>query len=227
MPTPLLLIAASGLVREVLSVLDTQPEFDVIGIVDDEASLHGTAVNGIGVLGGLDCIVRHPNAQLLICAGGGQARSAIRDRLDALGIADDRFATLIDSTVRVPQTCTVGPGSILLAHTVLTADVRIGRHVVVMPNVTLTHDDQLDDYATLCAGVSLGGRVSVGEAAYLGMNSSVREHVSVGERAVLGMGAALLGDLPAGQTWSGVPARPHRVLTSRPFPRNFETEGAR
>ena len=39
------------------------------------------------------------------------------------------------------------------------------------------------------------------------MNAGVREHVRVGAGATLGMGAALLGDLPAGQVWAGVPAR--------------------
>jgi acetyltransferase-like isoleucine patch superfamily enzyme len=96
---------------------------------------------------------------------------------------------------------------VLLAHTVLTANVHVGDHVVAMPHVTLTHDDQVSDFVTLCAGVSLGGTVCVGAGAYLGMNASVREGVSLGTDAVLGMGAALLTDLPDGETWAGVPAR--------------------
>jgi serine acetyltransferase len=46
------------------------------------------------------------------------------------------------------------------------------------------------------------------------MNSSVRERVQIGVEAVLGMGAALLTDLPAGQTWVGVPAA--RLLSGGP-----------
>ena len=100
------------------------------------------------------------------------------------------------------------PGSVLLAQTVMTADVTIGRHVVAMPHVTLTHDNRIDDFATLCAQVVLGGSVQVGEAAYLGMSSSVREGTAIGTEATLGMGAVLLEDLPAGATWAGCPARP-------------------
>ena len=79
-----------------------------------------------------------------------------------------------------------------------------------MPGVVLTHDDQINDFATLCARVTLGGNVLVGEGAYLGMGAMVRERVEVGEGSTLGMGAVLLRDLPAGETWVGVPAQPFR-----------------
>jgi sugar O-acyltransferase (sialic acid O-acetyltransferase NeuD family) len=206
MSQPVILVAASGLAREVITMLEASSTYRVRCIVDDEPSLHGTAVGGVLVLGPLEVINDHPGAHLLICAGRGAVRALIRDRLAAMGVADVRFATVIDPSVRVPSSCSIGAGSIVLAQTVLTADVQVGRHVVIMPHVTLTHDDRLEDYVTVCAGVALGGSVQVGHAAYLGMNSSVRENVSVGEAALLGMGAVLLRDLPAGETWAGAPA---------------------
>jgi serine acetyltransferase len=75
-----------------------------------------------------------------------------------------------------------------------------------MPGVTFTHDDVVADFATFAAGVSLGGGVRVGRAAYLGMNASVRERLTIGDRATIGMGAAVLADVPDGETWVGVPA---------------------
>jgi len=138
----------------------------------------------------------------------------LRKQIEALGIGEDRYATVVHPSVDVPRSCEVGAGSILLAQVAVTAHVRIGRHVVVMPNCTLTHDDVLEDYVTLAAGVSLGGGVRVGEAAYLGMNAGVRERVTVGHSSVLGMGAVALADVAAGQTAVGVPALPihHRPV---------------
>jgi sugar O-acyltransferase (sialic acid O-acetyltransferase NeuD family) len=225
MSVPLILVAASGLAREVLAALEDQSRYRVRGILDDEPSLHGTALAGVGVLGPLEMITDFDD-QLLICAGQGMARAAIERRLSRLGIDDDRFATVVDSSVRVPRSCHVGTGSILLRNAVLTANVEIGRHVVSMPNATLTHDDQLEDFVTVCAGVALGGSVHVGREAYLGMNSSVRENLTVGQRATLGMGACLTRDLPSDETWVGVPARRLGTgLCSSPFTHNFEVEG--
>jgi sugar O-acyltransferase (sialic acid O-acetyltransferase NeuD family) len=200
------LVAASGLAREVIASAPRGVRFT--GILDDDARKIGTSVGGVPVIGGLDAVARRGGAKLAVCAGKGAARRGLVSRLAELGAGEDDYATLIAPGVRVPADCAVGVGSILLPGVVLTADVFVGRHVVAMPNVTLTHDDEVSDFATLCAGVSLGGAVSIGEAAYLGMNSSVRQGTAVGADAVLGMGAALLEDLPRGETWVGVPAGP-------------------
>jgi sugar O-acyltransferase (sialic acid O-acetyltransferase NeuD family) len=204
----LILLAASGLGREVLSAVEAADQHRVIGFLDDDTELHGISVHGVPVLGPIDEAVRHTDARFVVCVGRGQSRRAIVRRLQSNGIGPDRFATVVDPTVRVPRGCSIGAGTILLAQTVLTADVQIGRHVVAMPHVTMTHDNRIDDYATLCAQVVLGGSVHVGEAAYLGMGCSAREGTAIGSEATLGMGGVLLQDLPSGATWAGNPARP-------------------
>lgn len=203
----LLLVAASGLAREVLACLRTHEIAPVLGFLDDDPDRQGRLVDGVPVLGGLESVREHPEAEVLVCVGSGAARERIVERLVRLSVGPVRHATLVHPGVEVPAGCEVGAGSIVLAGVVLTADVTIGAHVVVMPNVTLTHDCVLQDYSTLCAGVALGGNVVVGHGAYVGMNASVRQAVRVGAYATLGMGAALLTDQPDGQTWAGVPAR--------------------
>lgn len=210
MGAPLVLVAASGLAREVLALLRSHPLHEVLGFVDDDPSLAGATVDGLPVLGDVASLAARPDVQVLVCAGRGSARERLVGRLAAAGVGAQRYATVVHPTVEVPVGCTVGSGSVLLAGTVLTAGVSVGRHVVVMPNATLTHDDVLEDFATICAGVQLAGRVRVSRGAYLGTASSVREDVHVGAGATLGMGAALVTDLPAGETWAGVPARPLR-----------------
>ncbi|GAB89096.1 NeuD/PglB/VioB family sugar acetyltransferase [Gordonia rhizosphera] len=205
-PRPLILVAASGLAREALSAIDAGGDRVVEAILDDDAALHGTSVGGIPVLGPVPRAKGYRDAEFVVCAGKGSSRSSIVSALAAQGVSRDRFASIIDPTVRIPASCTVGVGAILLANTVLTADVTLGDHVVTMPGAVITHNCVLEDFATLCAGVTLGGAVCVGQRAYLGTNSSVRQGVRVGSDSVLGMGAALLTDLPDAECWAGVPA---------------------
>jgi sugar O-acyltransferase (sialic acid O-acetyltransferase NeuD family) len=203
----LLLIAASGLAREALAAVRQSGRFDVIGILDDDVSKTGAIVDGVRILGPASAAPHYPDAGLVVCVGAGAGRARIVDRLAALGVPDSRYATVVDPSVRIPDGCSIGHGSVLLGHVTLTAGVALGAHVVVMPGVTLTHDDVVEDFATFAAGVSLGGGVSIGRGAYLGMNASVREGASVGAGATIGMGAAVLADVPNGETWVGVPAR--------------------
>jgi sugar O-acyltransferase (sialic acid O-acetyltransferase NeuD family) len=213
----LLLLAAGGLAREVIALETSIRRYDDLFLLDDDPTLQGKAFDGVAVIGPISLAADEFDGDLLICAGSGQARRHIARRLEAMGVGTSAYGRVIHPSVEVPPGCTVGPGCILLASVVLTADVHLHRHVVAMPNVTLTHDDVVSDYATLCAGVALGGRVTVGQGAYLGMNASVRQGVTIGHDAVLGMGAVLLEDLPAGETWAGVPAH-HLVSRKQPIP---------
>lgn len=208
MKKPLILVAASGLAREVMVAAHAGTEYTVAGVVDDNVALHGKSVGGAPVLGGIEIAVEHPEAEMVVCVGSGEGRERVVGRLAELGVGDDRFGTIVDPTAVVPGNCVLGVGTVLLARVVLTADVAVGRHVVAMPGVVMTHDDMVDDYATLSAAVVLGGGVHVGRRAYLGMNSSVRQNLQIGCDSTLGMGSVLLQDLPAAATWAGIPACP-------------------
>ncbi|WDF34224.1 acetyltransferase [Arthrobacter agilis] len=212
--TRLILVAASGLAREVLAVVAGTRSHTVIGVLDDAPNLQRTRMQEAPVLGTLDDAGLFPADEFIVCIGSGRGRESAVARLRAQGVSEDRFATIVEPSARISADSVIGTGCILLAGVVLTASVTLGSHVVAMPQVVLTHDDVVGDYATLAAGVRLGGAVHVGDAAYVGMGSTVRQHVRIGRGATLGMSAALLEDLPAGETWVGVPARP--VSTLRP-----------
>jgi sugar O-acyltransferase (sialic acid O-acetyltransferase NeuD family) len=203
---PLVLVTAGGLARETAESVRAGSTYDLRGYVDDSPLLWGTTLQGAAVLGGIEVLADHPDAAVVVCAGKGTVRQRICERLRAIGVADDRYGTIVHPSVSIPSSCSVGSGGILLAGCVLTASVSVGRHVVCMPNVVLTHDDQVGEYATLCAGVTLGGGVRIGEGAYLGMGSCVREGVQIGDRSVIGMGSVVIADVPSDELWYGVPA---------------------
>jgi sugar O-acyltransferase (sialic acid O-acetyltransferase NeuD family) len=202
---PVLLVGAGRFVREVIHLVRESGRA-IEGIVDDRAETRGTVIAGVPVIGPLARAVDRAETVLVVAVAASASRRAAVTKLRAAGIGPERYASVVDATVRNPGDSPVGVGAILFPGVVITADANLGDHVVAMPGVTITHDCRIGDYVTFAAGVSLGGGVVVGEAAYLGMNASVRQEVTIGADATIGMGAAVLSDVPSGQTWAGVPA---------------------
>ena len=204
---PLLMVAGGGLAREVAALVHGAGARRVVGVLDDDPALRGGEVAGLRVLGGIEACASLPEADLVITAGRGHARAALRARLDPLLGPGQGFPRVVSPAAQVAGCCEVGEGSVVMAGCVLTADVVVGRHAVLMPGCVLTHDVVLADHVTLAAGVLLAGGVRVGAGAYLGMGCTVREGVTVGDGAVVGMGTAVLHDVPDGAVVVGVPAR--------------------
>ena len=105
----LLLIAASGLAREVLAAVRESGRFDVIGILDDDAAKTGAIVDGVRILGPASDALHYPEAGVVVCVGSGAGRARIVDRLAELGLPDRRYATIVDSLVRIPAGCVDWP----------------------------------------------------------------------------------------------------------------------
>src|SRR5665811_681752 len=86
--TGLILVAASGLALEVAEAARASGRA-VLGCVDDDATRWGQLAGGwLPVLGGLDLVVAHPDAPLVVCAGRGQVRAGLVDRLSLIHISE-------------------------------------------------------------------------------------------------------------------------------------------
>ena len=207
----LVLVGAGGFAREtaeaVRALNAAGAGWRLAGYLDDNPALHGTVIDGLRVLGGTARLASMPGVSVVVCTGR-PGNYVSRPRIvEALALPPERYATIIHPAASVSSTSRVGPGSVLLAQTVLTAAVTVGSHVAVMPQVALTHDNLLGDFATIASGVRLGGGVQVGRCAYVGAGALVREQRSIGPYALVGMGAVVTRDIPPCEVWAGVPAR--------------------
>jgi sugar O-acyltransferase (sialic acid O-acetyltransferase NeuD family) len=216
----LVLIGAGGFGRETAEAVRALNAaggcWRLAGYLDDDSARHGTVIDGLPVLGGTDVLRTMPDASVVVCTGRPDNYVSRPRIVQTLSLPPERYATIVHPSAAVSATSQVGPGTVLLAHTVLTAAVTVGSHVAVMPQVVLTHDDVIGDFATLASGVRLGGNVHVGRCAYVGAGALVREECRIGPYALVGMGATVTRNVPPDEVWAGVPARYLRRAGAQP-----------
>jgi len=109
---------------------------------------------------------------------------------------------IIGDDVEIGANSTIDRGSV--DDTVIGAGTKIDNLVQVGHNV------RVGRLCLLCAQVGVGGSSRVEDGVVLAGQAGIRGHLSIGAGAKVGAQAGVIGDIPAGESWSGYPARPHR-----------------
>ena len=90
------------------------------------------------------------------------------------------------------------------------SDTVIGRGTKLDNLVQVGHNVHIGERCLIMAGVGIAGSTHVGNDAILAGHVGVTDHLVIGDRARIAAKSAIFGDVPAGASFSGHPARPHR-----------------
>lgn len=146
-------------------------------------------------------------APALILGFGGGARPDVRAAASARFDEVADWATVVHAWAWVSPSAKLGPGTFVGAGAVVQAGAVVGRHVIVNSGALVEHDVIVGDFCHIAPGAAIGGGTILGAGVFVGLGARVRDHLRVGERATIGMGAVVVGDVAAGRTVIGVPAR--------------------
>ena len=69
------------------------------------------------------------------------------------------------------------------------------------------HNSRIGSNTVITANVTTMGGAQIGSNCWIGCGTLVRDAATIGDGVVVGMGSVITKDIPAGQTWTGVPAR--------------------
>ncbi|HSA54719.1 MAG TPA: UDP-3-O-(3-hydroxymyristoyl)glucosamine N-acyltransferase [Gemmatimonadaceae bacterium] len=109
---------------------------------------------------------------------------------------------IVEDDVEIGANTTVDRGSI--------DDTVIGAGTKIDNLVQIAHNVRVGRLCLLMAQVGVAGSVRIGDGCILAGQVGVSGHHEIGDGARLAAQAGVFGDIPAGETWSGYPARPHR-----------------
>jgi len=207
----LLIFGAGGFGREVAWIVErlnkVSPTWNLLGFMDDADDIQGTLINGYPVLGKTGDIRNYPNAYFVVAVGASKIREQIVSNMKTID-PSIQFGTVIDPSVEMSDRVTIGEGTIICAHSIITVNVEINSHVIINLNCTIGHDSVIRDFATLYPSVNLSGITNINRAVELGTGMQIIQGKTVGKYSIVGAGAVVVRDIPAKCTAVGNPAKP-------------------
>ena len=209
MKEAVVVLGGGGHAKVVVSALRAA-RISIAGVYDDADHSPGRRVLGVEVRGPISQAVADGNRWAVIGIGSNEVRKRL---VEDPALAGLEFATVVHPYSFVDPSVRLGAGTVVFAGAVIQPDSVIGRHTIVNTGATVDHDANIGDFCQVCPGAHLAGRVHLEEGVFIATGASLVPGVRVEAWSTVGAGAVVVGNLPAGVTAFGVPARPRGAGT--------------
>jgi UDP-3-O-[3-hydroxymyristoyl] glucosamine N-acyltransferase len=84
----------------------------------------------------------------------------------------------------------------------------VGKGTKIDNHVQVGHNVVIGQHSLIAAYVGLGGSVQIGDWCQIGGDACIVPHIKIGSGAMIGAKSGVMNDVPAGESWLGVPAGP-------------------
>ena len=203
----LIIVGASGFGREIVKYIEDinkqKPTWALKGFIDDNLSAldgHPCDYRVIGTIKDWE----PANEEEFVCA---LAFPAVKKKVvELLKEKGAMFATLIHPSVILHTYCSIGEGVVITPNSVVSANARIGDFASILGS-SVAHDACVGDWSTLSGRCALNGHVQCGKMVYMGCGVLVAPSKKIGDGAIVGTGSVVIGNVKAGTTVFGNPAK--------------------
>lgn len=89
-------------------------------------------------------------------------------------------------------------------------DTVIGENTKIDNLVQVGHNVRIGRSCVLAAHTGISGSTTIGDGVRFGGRAGIADHLNIGDGAQVMAAAGLMHDIPAGETWGGIPAVPGR-----------------
>jgi sugar O-acyltransferase (sialic acid O-acetyltransferase NeuD family) len=187
------------------------PEFDVVGVLDDNPARTGASLLDVPVLGPTWLLPDIPHDAVFVAIGDNVRREQITLELIRRG---EQLFTARHPGAIVAAGVDIGPGCMIAAGAVLSPGVVLGMGAIINTRCSVDHCTVVEPFAHVSAGATVGGDITIGARALVGIGSTVMSQLRIGADALVGAGAVVIRDIPDGVVAAGVPAKVLRSIAS-------------
>lgn len=195
------LFGASGHAKVIVDCIQSQPDFQVGAVFDDDPSLQKL----LNIeLTSIEKLPKHTKTPFLVAIGNNNIR---KKKVQELANAYD-FSSLLAHRQSVISFCsTIGNGTVVMPLACINAGAEIGEHAIINTGAVVEHECKIGNFAHISPNASLAGRVHIGEGTQVGIGAQVIQGIKIGKWATIGAGAVVLKDVPDFATVVGNPGR--------------------
>jgi sugar O-acyltransferase (sialic acid O-acetyltransferase NeuD family) len=186
-------------------------EMNIDGILDDNASIHGSTIQGIKVIGSLERWNEFDERTMFILAIGTYSNLLLRRNIvDRLNIPKDRFATLIHpkAEIMIPE-IQIGSGSIIHANVAIHPLCFLGDFVVLSAGTIIGVNNIIGSYSLFAAGITTATNIRIGSSAFIGAGVTISPNIEIGCAAIVALGSVVFRNVENGYKVIGNPAKPY------------------
>jgi sugar O-acyltransferase (sialic acid O-acetyltransferase NeuD family) len=209
MEKPVMIFGAKGLGKSALEIFESNNVI-VYGFLDDDATLHGTEINAVSVLGTTDddgfLKFIGKKCEAFVAIDDNKLRKSITkmllDRRSVMPINAYHNTAIIAKSTHFEHGSYVGP------RVTLGANTKIGSHCILHAGAIVDYNADLGDYVQIGAGSIVNADVKIEEGAFIGSGATLVAGITIGKNARVGAGSVVISDVPAGKTVFGNPAQP-------------------
>jgi sugar O-acyltransferase (sialic acid O-acetyltransferase NeuD family) len=141
---------------------------------------------------------------LMVAVADSKNRFDITQRLPK----ETKYFTWVHPTVLImDDNIEIGEGSFVGAYSILTTNIKIGKHAILNRSNHIGHDCEIGDYFSAMPGAIVSGNVKIYDCVYMGSNSSIREKLSIHSLCTVGMNAGVVKNITEFGTYVGTPAK--------------------
>jgi sugar O-acyltransferase (sialic acid O-acetyltransferase NeuD family) len=142
--------------------------------------------------------------QMIVAIGDSKSRFDIVQRLPKETV----YFTFVHPTALIlDDNIEIGEGSFIGAYSILTTNIKIGKHALLNRGNQIGHDTVIGDYFSAMPGAIVSGNVTIYDCVYMGTNSSIREKTSIHSLSTIGMNGCVTTDINQPGTYVGVPVK--------------------
>jgi len=210
----IVIVGASGMGKEVAWLIENincnNETWNIIGFIDDDPALNDiNTIFRYPFLGSSDWLqINKKDVFVTIAIGKGRIRKKVQEKL--MQFDHIKFATLVDPSVRIDKTVSIGDGSIICRNCSITVDITIGKGVLLNVNSLIGHDARIGDFCTFLPYSMAAGSVEIGECCEVGSGAFIIQGAKIVENTIIAPLSAVYKDITNSGMYIGNPARQMR-----------------